>query len=153
MSQSAATRSEAAPVAGGRFVVTLQGSPSMAGVVEGIEGIKEFLLRILWRDPGGALLDEVAAVLSSLEDPQAWAVHGPGDGHPYWHWWMGYEGGSITVQRLTEELPAQPQAPGLRAALSEAVAALADCVQDLQSLAGTGQEDYVFTRRQAEPRD
>jgi hypothetical protein len=154
MSQSEAAPSGMAPEAGGCFVVILQGSSSMAGVVEGIEGVKEFLLRALWRDPGGAVLDEVAAIVSSLEDPEAWAVHGPGDGRPYWHWWMGYEGGSVTVQRLTEELPSRPQGMDLRSALSDAIAALTEGVRDLQSLAGAGKEAYVFTsRRQAESQD
>ena len=70
-------------------------------MVEGIEGVKETLVRILWTDPERALLEDVAAALASLDEPAAWAAHGAGDGRPYWHWWLGYEGGSVTVQRLT----------------------------------------------------
>ena len=33
-----------------------------------------------------------------------------GDGRPCWHWWFGYEGGSVTVQRLTRPLPPNPAA-------------------------------------------
>src|SRR4051812_47160557 len=92
----------AIPEARSRFVLIIQGFPPWAGVVEGIEGVKEALVRILWVDPQQVLLKDVEAAIASLDDPAAWALHGSGDGRPYWHWWLGYEGGSITVQRLTE---------------------------------------------------
>src|SRR5690349_8311936 len=84
------------------FVLIIQGAQPWAGVVEGIEGVRETLVQVFWTDPEQALIQDVAAALASLEDPDAWASHGSGDGRPYWHWWLGYEGGSVTVQRLTE---------------------------------------------------
>ena len=92
----------AIPEAKSCFVLIIQGALPWAGVVEGIEGVREALMRILWTDPEQALIKDVAAAIASLEDPEAWAAHGSGDGRPYWHWWLGYEGGSVTVQRLTE---------------------------------------------------
>ncbi len=130
-----------------RFVVISQGMTPWAGLAEGLDGVKETLLRLLAGDPAEALLGEVAAAIASLDDPAAWAVHGAGDGRPYWHWWHGHEGGSVTVQRLTEATPARADAARLRAALADTVAALTDCAQDLRRLAGAGEGAYVFRSR------
>jgi hypothetical protein len=135
------------PETAARFVVVVQGVKPWAGLAEGIDGVKETLLRVLWSDPKGALLGEVAAVIASLEDPAVWAAHGAGDGDPYWHWWFGYEGGSVTVQRLTEAAPHRTDSARLRAALAEAIGPLADCAQDLRRLAGQGEDGYVFGAR------
>src|SRR3712207_4389251 len=74
------------------FFLIIQGTTSYAGVVEGIDGVKDALIRTLCRDPEHAGLGEVAALLASLDDPAAWLAHGTGDGRPYWHWWVGFEG-------------------------------------------------------------
>ena len=138
---------EIVPEGAARFVVIVQGAKPWAGLAEGIEGVKETLLRVLWNDPAGALLGEVAAVIASLDDPEVWAVHGAGDGLPYWHWWCGYEGGSITVQRLTDPLPLPADAVLLRAALADAIGPLEDCAQDLRRIAASGGGGYVFGDR------
>ena len=93
------------------------------------------------------MLEEVAAILASLDEPATWKAHGSGDGRPYWHWWFGYEGGSVTVQRLTEPLPSDLVVDRLRSTLSEVTGVLTDCAEDLRKLTGVGQGNYVFTRR------
>jgi len=139
---------ESPPEKEARFVVILQGATPWAGLADGVEGVQEALLRHLWHDPEGAVLAEVAAVIASLEDPETWARHGAGDGRPYWHWWFGYEGGSVTVQRLTGMEPLQPGAVPLRAILDNALGSLADCAEDLRRLAGGGKADgYLFGAR------
>ena len=151
MGEQEAAGQETAPEAAARFVVIIQGTTPKAGVVEGIEGVKEAVLQLLWKEPGLAVLDQVATLLDSLGDPEAWAAHGPGDGRPYWHWWLGYEGGSVTVQRLTEALPPRLDAGLLRSALSDAVGSLAGCAEDLRRLAepDTDGGGYVFTPQHA----
>ena len=67
------------PEATSCFVLIIQGSLPWAGVVDGIEGVKEALVRILWTDPEQVLLEDVAAALASLDEPEAWAPHGAGD--------------------------------------------------------------------------
>jgi hypothetical protein len=136
----------AIPEAKSCFVLIIQGTLPWAGVVEGIEGVREALLRILWTDPEQALIKDVAAAIASLNDPAAWAPHGSGDGRPFWHWWLGYEEGSITVQRLTE-LPSAATEEHLRFALGDVTGVLADLAEDLRKLAGTGDGTYVFARR------
>ena len=71
------------------FVLIIQGSQPWAGVVDGIEGVKESFVRISRNDPDQMLLLDVAAAIASLDKPEAWAMHGAGDGRPYWHWWFG----------------------------------------------------------------
>jgi hypothetical protein len=135
------------PEAAACFALIIQGSTPWTGVVEGIESVKETLLRILWRDPEGAVLGNVASTLGSLDEPAAWAVHGAGDGRPYWHWWVGYEGGSVTVQRLTEPLPSDIAVDRLRSTLDELIGVLVDHAEDLRKLSGAGNSAYVFARR------
>lgn len=147
MRERMAPNSEGKPEAVACFVLIIQGSTTWAGVVEGIEGVKEALVQILWKDPGRAVLEEVAAILASLDEPATWKAHGSGDGRPYWHWWFGYEGGSVTVQRLTEPLPSDLVVGRLRSTLSEVTGVLTDCTEDLRKLTGVGQGNYVFTRR------
>jgi hypothetical protein len=146
MRERMAPNSEGKPEAVACFVLIIQGSTTWAGVVEGIEGVKEALVRSLWKDPDRAVLEEVAAILASLDEPATWEAHGSGDGRPYWHWWFGYEGGSVTVQRLTEPLPSDLVVERLRSTLSEVTGVLADCAEDLRNLTGVGQRNYVFTR-------
>ena len=135
------------PEAKSCFVLIIQGSLPWAGVVEGIEGVKEALLRILWKDPGGAVLEDVTAILASLDEPMVWKAHGSGDGRPYWHWWFGYEGGSVTVQRLTEPHPSGTVVDRLRSTLGEITDMLTDCAADLRKLATVERREYLFTRR------
>ena len=147
MRERMAPNSEGKPEAVACFVLIIQGSTTWAGVVQGIEGVKEALVQSLWKDPRRAVLEEVAAILASLDEPATWEVHGSGDGRPYWHWWFGYEGGSVTVQRLTEPLPSDLVVGRLRSTLSEVTGVLTDCAEDLRKLTGVGQGNYVFTRR------
>jgi hypothetical protein len=147
MRERMAPNSEGKPEAVACFVLIIQGSTTWAGVVEGIEGVKEALVRSLWQDPDRAVLEEVAAILASLDEPATWEAHGSGDGRPYWHWWFGYEGGSVTVQRLTEPLPSDLVVERLRSTLSEVTGVLTDCAEDLRKLTRVGQRNYVFTRR------
>jgi hypothetical protein len=134
------------PEAKSCFVLIIQGSLPWAGVVEGIEGVREALMRILWSDPEHALIKDVATAIASLEDPSAWAAHGSGDGRPYWHWWLGYEGGSATVQRLTER-PSSITDEHVRSALGEVTGVLTDLAGELRKLAGAERSEYVFARR------
>lgn len=127
-------------------MLIIQGALPWAGVVEGIEGVREALARVLRADPQQALVEDAAAAIASLDDPEAWAPHGRGDGRPHWHWWLGYEGGSITVQRLTEQPPGLSGTP-LRAAVGDAAQALTDLAEDLRALAGARGHPYVFARR------
>jgi hypothetical protein len=136
----------ATPEAYSCFVLIIQGTQPWAGVVEGIEGVRETLMRILWSDPEHALIKDVATAIDSLEDPGAWAAHGSGDGRPFWHWWLGYEGGSVTVQRLTER-PSSITEEHVRSALGEVTGVLTDLAGELRKLAGGGRIDYVFARR------
>jgi hypothetical protein len=136
----------AIPEATSCFVLIIQGALPWAGVVEGIDGVREALVRILWTDPEQALIKDVAAVIASLEEPEAWASHGSGDGRPYWHWWLGYEGGSVTVQRLTERPSGMP-AEHFRSALGDVTSVLTDLAEDLRKLAGAEGSQYVFARR------
>jgi hypothetical protein len=147
MHERAAPEADGLPEAMACFVVVIQGSTPWAGLVDGIEGVKEALLRILWKDPGGAVLEDVASILASLDAPTAWAAHGSGDGRPYWHWWCAFEGGSVTVQRLTESLPSKIAVGRLRSTLDEVTGVLADCADDLRKLTAGGRREYVFTRR------
>jgi hypothetical protein len=117
------------------FVLIIQGAQPWAGVVEGIEGVRETLVRVLWKDPERALVKDVAAASASLDDPEIWASHGSGDGRPYWHWWLGYEGGSITVQRLTKR-PSGMTERHLHSAVGDAAQVLTDLAADLRKLAG-----------------
>ncbi len=149
MAEQEATGSGAVPEAAACFVIIIQGATPRAGIVEGIEGVKDALLRHLWKEPGAAVLDQAAALIGSIEDPGAWAVHGSGDGRPFWHWWLGYEGGSVTVQRLTEPLPPRLDAGLLRSAVADAATALAGCARDLRQLAGEDAGGYVFTPKRS----
>ena len=136
----------AIPEARSCFVLIIQGAQPWAGVVEGIEGVREALVRVLWADPARALVQDVAAALASLDTPEAWASHGSGDGRPYWHWWLGYEGGSVTVQRLTERSHAIT-GKHLHSAVVDAVQVLTDLAEDLRIIAGAQGCQYLFARR------
>ena len=131
------------------FVVIMQGVRPWAGVVEGIESVREALTRFICDDPEHLVVQEVAAAIASLDDPEAWAAHGFGDGRPFWHWWLGYDGGSVTLQRLTEPLPPDAAMHSLRSALNEVADVLADVSLDLRRLTDVKQKQYLFTRRQA----
>jgi len=146
MHEQEAPNTEGIPEAAACFVLIIQGSTSWAGVVEGIEGVKEALIQILWNDPEHAVLEDVAATLASLDEPAEWAVHGSGDDRPFWHWWLGYEGGSVTVQRLTEPLPCDMVVNHLRSTLGEVTGVLTDCAEGLRKLTGHEPTEYVFTR-------
>ncbi len=62
---------------------------------------------------------------------RAWAVHGSGNGRPYWGWWFDCEGGSVTIQRLIEPLPSEMAFGRLRIALDDVDGVLTDCAADL----------------------
>jgi hypothetical protein len=130
----------ATPEAKSCFVLIIQGSPPWAGVVEGVEGVRAALMRILRTGSDRALVKDAAAAIASLDDPATWAPHGSGDGRPYWHWWLGYEGGSITVQRLTEP-------PSALADVTGSLADLAELAKDLRKLVDAEGGRYVFARR------
>ncbi|MCB4823948.1 hypothetical protein [Roseicella aerolata] len=127
--------------------MVVQGSTPWAGVVEGIDGVKEALLQVLWKDPGEAALEAVASLLSSLEEPAAWARHGSGDGRPYWHCWFGYERGSVTIQRLTVPLQSEVAMRRLRSTLGEITGVLADCAEELRQLTNAAARAGAFTPR------
>jgi hypothetical protein len=129
------------------FVLIIQGTKPWAGVVEGIEDAQDALTRKLCSDREPVLLQDVAAAIASLHDPEAWAVHGSGDGRPFWHWWFGYDGGSATLQRLTEPLPPDPAIHRLHCTLGEVAGVLADVSGDLRRLTDVEQRGYLFTRR------
>lgn len=130
------------------FVVIMQGLAPWAGVAEGIEGVRGALTRIVSNNPEQHLFQEAAAAIASLDDPEAWAVHGSGDGRPFWHWWLGYDGGSVTVQRLTELLPPDTAVYRLRSTLNEVAGVLADVSDDLRRLTDAEPRQYLFMRRQ-----
>ena len=83
--------------------------------------------------------DDLGAHLAALGDPAAWAAHGRGDGRPFWHWWLGLGGGSVSVQRVTGPLPADPRAAREAAEragrLKRAAAALSACAAELRAAA------------------
>jgi hypothetical protein len=130
------------------FVVIIQGVRPWASVVEGIDGVTHTLTQMICNDPQQLLLQELTTAIASLHDPEAWAVHGCGDGRPFWHWWLGYGGGSVTVQRLTEPLPPDTATYRLRSTLNEVAGVLADVSGDLRRLTAVEQKQYLFTRRQ-----
>ena len=142
--------SDSVPEAEACFTVILQGSTTWAGVVKGIKGAKKTLRRLFPEGCNTMNLDEISDALVSMDDQTAWAVHGIGDGRPYWHWWLGYEGGSVTVQRLTAPLCQDRAAGELHATLREVADVLAECAKDLRALGNAEQQAYVFTRRQSD---
>lgn len=142
--------SDSVPEAGACFTVILQGATTWAGVVKGIEGAKETLRRLLLEGCNTMILEGISDALVSMDDQTAWAVHGTGDGRPFWHWWLGYEGGSVTVQRLTAPLCQDRAAGELQATLREIADILADYARDLRALGNAEQQAYVFARRQSD---
>jgi hypothetical protein len=128
------------------FAVLVQGNMPRAVVVEGLDGVKQAVLQAVWKTPD-TVLGGAAAAISTLDDPEAWAHHGLGDGRPYWHWWLGYEGGSVTVQRLTEAVPSRDMVGRLRVVVADAIAALTDCKEVLRQFDGRGLGGYIFTSR------
>ena len=130
----------AVPEAEALFAVTVNGPAARSDIVAGLEGVREALLRAFWRGPrDGPAPDGLAAGLASLADPAAWAGHGRGDGRPYWHWWIGLGDGSVSVQRVTGPLPADPrEAAGRAERLRRAAADLAACAAELRAAAGRG---------------
>jgi len=134
---------EAIPEAAAHFVVIVQGTSPQAIVVEGLDGVARVVQEAVLGTPT-AVLQDAAAAIGTLHDPEAWRGHGLGDGRPYWHWWFGYEGSSVTVQRLTEA-PLQDTTERLRAALATAISDLADSSRTLRQLGGM--REYVFTSR------
>lgn len=149
MGESMAPDNAWAAETGACFAVILQGAPAWAGVVMGIEGVQEILNRLLLGNLRQMPLKPLVDAVASMDDPSAWAVHGTGDGRPFWHWWLGYEGGSATVQRLTAPLPQGRAVDALRATLGEVTGTLTECARDLRALGKAGQPDYVFARRHA----
>jgi hypothetical protein len=150
MDERMAPVSDSVPEAEGCFTVILQGSTTWAGVVKGIEGVKETLQRLLFKRCHGMTLEEISDTLVSMADQTAWAEHGIGDGRPYWHWWLGYEGGSVTVQRLTAPLCQDRIVGELRGTLHEVTGILAECARDLRALSSARQQAYVFARRRSD---
>lgn len=124
------------PEAGACFAIIVQGAAPWAGVVQGIDGVRDALVRTLQGNPERAVLGQVAAILEALDDPATWRVHGAGDDRPYWHLWFGYEGGSVTVQRLTAPLPAVADLGRVRAVLGEVAGMLSAQAADLRRLTG-----------------
>lgn len=131
-----------APGADALFVVTVNGPAATSEVVAGLDGVREAFLRAVWRGPRDAAPDDLGAHMASLGDPAAWAVHGRGDGRPFWHWWLGLRDGSVSVQRVTGTLPADPHAEAeaeeRAERLRQAAAALAACAAELRAAAGRG---------------
>jgi hypothetical protein len=150
MSERMAPVDGSVPEAEACFTVILQGSMTWAGVVKGVAGVKETLQRLLCRGCNTMPLDQISDALVSMDDQTAWAVHGTGDGRPYWHWWLGYEGGSVTVQRLTAPLCQNQAAGELHATLREVADILAEYARDLRALGNAEQKAYVLARRQSD---
>lgn len=143
MEEQTSAPPEAGPEAAAHFVVIVQGTAPRAIVVEGLDGVARAVQEAVLRTPT-AVLQDAAAAIGTLRDPEAWRDHGIGDGRPYWHWWFGYEGSSVTVQRLTEA-PLQDATERLRAALATAISDLADSSRTLRRLGGV--REYVFASR------
>jgi hypothetical protein len=140
-------KATAAPEACAPFVVTVNGPAARSEVVAGLDGVREAFLQAVWRGFRGAAPDDLGAHLASLGDPAAWAAHGRGDGRPFWHWWLGFEDGSVSVQRVTGPLPADPRAAAERAErLRRAAADLAACAAELRAAAaGRGEGPLRLT--------
>lgn len=132
------------------FVLIIQGDQPWAGVVLGIEDVKEALTQTLWKNSERVPMHDAASILASLDEPETWLAHGAGDGRPYWHWWLGYAGGSVTVQRLTRAPTADATMNRLHPQLDEIASALSDIAEGLRRLSNSQQEQYVFARRQAD---
>lgn len=138
--EKAAAEPEAgAPETDAPFVVTVNGPAARSEVVAGLDGVREAFLRAVWQGPRNAVPDDLDAHLAALGNPAAWAAHGLGDGRPFWHWWLGFEDGSIAVQRVTGPLPADSRTAAEAAGNVErsrrAAAALAACAAELRALA------------------
>ncbi|TDG30542.1 hypothetical protein [Paracraurococcus ruber] len=115
------------------FVVIVNGPAARAEVVAGLDGVRDVLLPLVLAGRADAAPDSPAGMLAAIEDPALWAPHGEGDGRPYWHLWVPVEGGSVSVQRLTEP-PPQPERTLARTA--ELRALLADLQALLRTLSG-----------------
>ena len=120
------------------FAVTVNGPNASAEIVRGLEGVREAVLRVVWREGREAIPRDIEGHLARLEDVVAWSDHGVGDGQPYWHWWLGLQDGSVSVQRITAPLPAEPArvAEGIecRARLVRAAEELAACGAELRGI-------------------
>ncbi len=129
-----------APEAHAPFLVTVNGPAARSEVAAGLDGVREAFLQAVWRGRRDAVPDDLGAHLAALGDPAAWAAHGRGDGRPFWHWWLGFGDGSISVQRVTEPIPADPRAAAgtaeRAAELRRAAAALAACAAELRAATG-----------------
>jgi hypothetical protein len=144
---------EAPPEAEALFLVITNGPRAGAQVVAGVAGVQAAFLRILWRGPREAVPNDLAALAASVEDPAAWAAHGPGngpgDGRPFWHWQTGLPDGSVSAQRITEPLPLDPRAAAeamrRSAAFGKAMAELADCAAILRREARRDTETLRLT--------
>jgi hypothetical protein len=122
-------RSATIPDGSTMFIVTVNGEGARCDLAVGLEGVHEALLRALWSGPREALPRDLAEYLASLREPAAWAVHGAGDGQPFWHWWAGLGDRSVAVQRLTGPVPAAPSA---KVTLRETATALASIAAELR---------------------
>lgn len=120
------------------FAVTVNGPNASAEIVWGLEGVREAVLRVVWRQGRGVIPRDIEGHLERLEDAAAWSDHGVGDGQPYWHWWLGLQDGSVSVQRITAPLPAEParvaEGIGCRARLARATEELVACGAELRRI-------------------
>ncbi len=132
----------AEPGANVLFLVTLNGPTSRSEVVPGLDGVRDALLRAVLHGPRDAVPDDLDGRSASLGDPATWAVHGRGDGQPFWHWWTGFEHGSMSAQRITVPIATGPHAAAGAAEgasrAKQAVASLAACAAELRAIAGPG---------------
>ncbi|HEY8614583.1 MAG TPA: hypothetical protein VIL69_25245 [Roseomonas sp.] len=125
------------------FIITVNGRAARCELVAGLDGVHDAFLRTVWSGPGEAMPHEFSGHLESLRDPAAWAVHGEGDGLPFWHWWAGLGDNSVSVQRLTVPVPLGPRAG---AALEQAAAALRGCAAELRLAAREAGGPLPFLR-------
>jgi hypothetical protein len=99
-------QSTSPPEAGALFAVTIQGHEARSEIVVGLDAVREAVLQAIRRGARDPTLCEAGALVASLSDSTAWAKHGSGDGRPFWHWWAGLGDRSISVQRITQPVPA-----------------------------------------------
>ncbi len=133
------------------FVVTVNGPNAGAEVVRGLEGVRDAVLRVVWREGRGEVPRDIEGHLARLEDAVAWSDHGAGDGQPYWHWWLGLQDGSVSVQRITAPLPAEParvaEGSECRARLARAAEELAACGAELRRVVPPVADGYQGATR------
>lgn len=118
------------------FAVTINGPHARSEIVRGLDGVRDAVLAAILREQRDAIARDLEVRVARIEDVAAWVEHGVGDGRPYWHWWLGLPDGSISVQRITEPLPAEPAFAAAeadrRARLARAAQQLAECGAELR---------------------